>query len=307
MLILPWLVPWDQSSFEAFKKAQPKINRISPTYFSLSADFQLNETKDPNKDWLIESGVEIFPLVVNEGFKADVAKVLLETKEARNKTATILVRKVVEDNYPGINVDFEGPFGDYRNEYSEFIELLAEMLHKEGKEISVDVISQTKEPTPEHTWGYPFDYARLGAVVDYLVLMGYDYSSVYSPPGPVAPNDWLNSVKNFTISCVPKEKVILGLPFYGRHWSTDVNGTHSTGKGVTYQQAIDLANNWQVAPILHESGALYLEYQESNGVREQVFFEDAYTLLEKIKIANDLAGIAFWRLGQEDPRIWSYL
>lgn len=307
MQILPWLVPDDPSSFAALKKALPSLERVSPCYFSLSADFELKTALDPNREALKSLGLKLYPLVVNERFKPEVARVLLETAEARKKTADILMNKVMEENYPGLNVDFEGPFGQWRSEYTEFIALLAEMLHKEGKEISVDVVSQTKDPTPEHSWAYPFEYQKLGSVVDYLVLMGYDYSSTFSPPGPVAPNDWLRAVKAYTISQVPREKVILGLPFYGRHWTVEPDGSYSEGRGIKYKQAMELASEWRVNPVKHESGCLYIEYKYPDNSCEQIFFEDKTTLLEKIKIADGLAGIAFWRLGQEDESIWDYL
>ncbi|HHY19970.1 MAG TPA: hypothetical protein GX522_08735, partial [Firmicutes bacterium] len=307
MLILPWLVPGDPNSFQALKKALPALECVSPCYFSLNAEFELKTAEDPNYDELMSLGLKVYPLVVNEGFKPEVAAELLKTKEAREKTAEILVAKVIKEDYHGLNVDFEGPFGEYREEYSEFIALLADMLHKEGKEISVDVISQTKEPTPSHSWGYPFEYEKLGAVVDYLILMGYDYSSVFSPPGPVAPNQWLKEVKEYTLQKVPADKVILGLPFYGRHWNTAPDGTHSQGRGVTYKQAMSMADEWQTEPKVHESGCLHIDVKQPDGSRDQIFFEDKTTLLEKIKIAQGLAGIAFWRLGQEDDGLWDYL
>jgi len=179
-------------------------------------------------------------------------------------------------------------------------------LHENDKEISVDVIAQTIEPSPEHSWGYPFQYQELGKVVDYLIIMGYDYASVFSPPGPVAPNEWLTAVKKYALSLVPPQKIILGLPFYGRHWTTAPDGKHSQGRGVTYNQAMALAKDWSKKPNFHESGCLHIDVKQPDGSRDQIFFEDKNTFLEKIKIAQGMAGIAFWRLGQEDERIWEY-
>lgn len=307
MLIHPWLVPEDPTSFLALKKAQPSLERVSPCYLSINEMFELKQAADPNKKELLSSGLKLFPLVKNEGFKPEVAANLLATEKARRKTAQILTDIVLAEGYLGLNVDFEGPFGEYRQEYTELITILAELLHENNREISVDVVAQTTKPSPENSWGYPFQYQELGKVVDYLIIMGYDYASLFSPPGPVAPNEWLMAVKQYALSQVPSQKIILGLPFYGRHWTTAPNGKHSNGRGVTYKQAMELSQEWSKKPTLHESGCLHLDIKQPDGSRDQIFFEDNNTLLGKIKIAKGLAGVAFWRLGQEDESIWDYL
>lgn len=307
MLILPWMVPNNQSSFGSLEIARKCLDRVSPTILTLDGDFSLIETKDPNVDKMLEMGFKVFPLVANKGFDAEIAARLLKTHASRKKTAEILTAKVLKDNYPGLNVDFEGPFGDYRNEFSEFICLLAEMLHENDREISVDVIALDQDPTPQHTWGYPFDYRALGPVIDYLVLMGYDYSHTNSPPGPVSPNFWLEDVKKYATSIVPSQKIVLGLPLYGRHWVTDPFGVHSIGRGVTYDESMEFAYKWQESPVLHESGCMYIKVEFADGSIEQIYFENKDTLLKKIRIAEGLAGIAFWRLGQEDRSIWDCL
>ena len=307
MLIHPWLVPEDPTSFLALKKALSSLERVSPCYLSINEKFELKQVVDPNKKELLGLRLKLYPLVINEGFKPEVIASLLATAKARRKTAQILTDKVLTEDYLGLNVDFEGPFGEYRQEYTEFITILAELLHENNREISVDVIAQTTKPSPENSWGYPFQYRELGKVVDYLIIMGYDYASLFSPPGPVAPNEWLVAVKQYALSQVASPKIILGLPFYGRHWTTAPDGKHSIGRGVTYNQAMEISQEWSKKPTLHESGCLHLDIKQPDGSRDQIFFEDKNTLLEKIKIAEGLAGIAFWRLGQEDERIWDYL
>ncbi|HPT61978.1 MAG: glycosyl hydrolase family 18 protein [Bacillota bacterium] len=307
MLILPWMVPGIQNSFDALVAARKRLERVSPTMFTIDGDFTIQEAHDPNLEKVREMGLKVFPLVANKGFDAEVAGRLLKTEESRRKTAEILTEKVLEGGYPGLNVDFEGTFGDFRNEYSWFISVLSEMLHAHGKELSVDVVALAQDPTPNYSWGYPFDYRKLGPEVDYLVLMGYDYSHTNSPPGPVSPLFWLEQVVRYATSIVPREKVVLGLPFYGRHWTTNSRGEHSAGRGVTYEQAMAFADKWQVEPVLHEHGCMYLRKEHEDGSVEEIYFENKDTLLKKINLAEGLAGVAFWRLGQEDPRIWEYL
>ncbi len=40
MLILPWLVPEDQTSFLALKRALPSLERVSPCYLSINGKFE---------------------------------------------------------------------------------------------------------------------------------------------------------------------------------------------------------------------------------------------------------------------------
>ena len=80
MLILPWMVPGIQNSFDALVAARKRLERVSPTMFTIDGDFTIQEAHDPNLEKVREMGLKVFPLVANKGFDAEVAGRLLQNR-----------------------------------------------------------------------------------------------------------------------------------------------------------------------------------------------------------------------------------
>ena len=58
-----------------------------------------------------------------------------------------------------------------------------------------------------------------------------------------------------------------------------------------------------------ESQTPTFRYTASNGQEHEVWFENAESLLAKIRIADEfgIKGVGIWRLGLEDPAVWDEL
>ena len=82
--------------------------------------------------------------------------------------------------------------------------------------VSVDV-----SPDLGTDWTDAFDYAKLGAVSDYMVLMGYEEHWNGDPKaGSVASLPWVEKALDTMLSEVVRAKTILALPLYTRDWSS---------------------------------------------------------------------------------------
>ena len=53
--------------------------------------------------------------------------------------------------------------------------------------------------------------------------MAYDEHWSSSTPGPVASLPWCERVGAYAISTIPVEKLVMGVPFYGRAWQDKKN------------------------------------------------------------------------------------
>ena len=79
---------------------------------------------------------------------------------------------------------------------------------------------------------YPIEAATAAGGADAVVIMGYDYRNGSSNPvGSVAPiggpsYDIGNTIAAY-LGRLPASKVILGVPYYGRAWSTDTSALHA--------------------------------------------------------------------------------
>lgn len=344
---LGWLVPDDPESLASLRRHAASLTHVSPTWLRLDAQGCLTGTVQAEVMELCrERGVALVPLVVNEGFKAEVAAAILEDPARRRRAAEELARFAERHGVAGINLDFEGPFGRWRHHYSEFVEELARLLHGTGRQLSVDVVCQTGPPHPVEalgpepeaasapwvaSWAEPYDYAALARAADYLVLMGYDFHARLSEPGPVGPVWWLRRVLEYTLRVVPASKVVLGLPFYGRRWVSAEAMAESEWRprdpatyemprsakeagfepaaGLSYTQAAEEMAKATRSGRHPQEGSPWGAYRREDGRLVVVHYDDAESLAGKLSLVDEygLAGCAFWRLGQEDPGIWQRL
>ncbi|OQA82057.1 MAG: putative sporulation-specific glycosylase YdhD [Microgenomates group bacterium ADurb.Bin238] len=163
-----------------------------------------------------------------------------------------------------------------------------------------------------------WDVPRISRAVDYVVVMAYDFHRRgSSQAGPVAPlfggkNKWDTDIHQHLVEYlkyVPREKVVLGLPFYGYGWQTEsrspqANSFPNTGFTATYQSVQEILADKKRNQVQTgwDDHALcpYLSYIEDDKIY-MIYYEDVTSIsykLEYVKQLN-LAGIAIWALGYE--------
>ncbi len=234
--------------------------------------------------------------------------------------------------YPisGINIDIEYSGENSQNlrpKFSQFITQLNSYLDAKYQNIalSVDVYASAAS-NDKSMW----DIATIGQEVDYIIVMAYDFHQRSSDQaGPVAPlfsenSQWnkdINQHLKIFFDQVPREKILLGIPFYGYGWRTDssqpkANTYKNTGFTVSYKKAKELLavrdgktnteTAWRGATQIKKAfddNALspYITYQQ-DGELYTIYYEDPQSIAYKLEYARqlDLAGIAIWALGYED-------
>lgn len=234
---------------------------------------------------------------------------LVTSKKATIANAVALAK----NGYAGINVDFEsvysgGNVADDRAAYSSFIHDLGAALHAEGKKLVISVPAKTADNAGD-TWSYPYDYAALGADVDFIQMMTYDENGPgWSAPGPVSGADWVESCIQWAITVAPKTKLLIGLPAYGYDWDTTASKQGAwVGTSVAWTE---------VAPILATAGATthwdmksstpYVDYKTGDGHVHQLWYETPQSITTKTKLVPKygIAGYSTWALGLEDLSFW---
>ena len=243
-------------------------------------------------------GLRVVPSVVNRGFSRDAVLAAIGTSDARRAHINAILGLVRNNGYDGIDIDYESLSAEDREIFTLFVEELAAALHAEGKLLSIAVHAKTDDAG---TWGGPAaqDWPRLGAAVDAFKIMTYDYHYGTSEAGPIAPNTWINEVLAYAATVVPPAKTYAGIHFYGYEW------VGSSGTGIEWREAVKTARQQAVTPQRDESGEAWFTYDDG---RFTVYYADAENLRVKLAAINaahpDIAGIAIWRLGGEDPENW---
>jgi spore germination protein YaaH len=136
--------------------------------------------------------------------------------------------------------------------------------------------------------------------VDRIVIMAYDEHWSTSSPGPVASLPWCAKIVDYAKSTIENDKIIMGLPLYGRAWPDK-----KLARALRFKSVQDVvAEKKSTTSYTSELGA-WFEYSESVVVK--VFFDDERSLLEKLNLyrGREINAVSFWRIGQGPPEVWN--
>lgn len=282
------------------------LNVIAPTWFRLvnntgdiaslaNASYVEQAHSQQTEVWAVVTDVDTKSLYdVDLDFVA-----LFSSSENRKNLIQQLMQQVDTYGIDGINVDFEKIKSDSGPHFIQFLRELSIETRKRGVVLSVDNYVPT-----EYTAHY--NRKEQGLIVDYVVIMGYD--EFYNGCGEAGPNASINYVENGIIKTketVPAEKIINAIPFYTRVWENSGNGWES--QTITMNNQKDWVAKSGVEPVwLEEYCQNFVEYQSENKT-VQCWLEDVESIKVKLQVmkAQNIAGVAEWKLGIEDSEVWS--
>jgi len=304
---------WDYTNrkMENFKEANIiyGVNILSPTWFEI-IDENGNINDKGNKDYVREYkglGYKIWPLISN-GFDPDLTNKLLSSSSTREKLIKDILLLYYEYGVDGINIDFENVHLKDRDLLTQFVRELYPVFKEKGMTVSMDV-------TPisvSENWSMCYDRKRLSETVDYIILMAYDQHWATSPvAGSVAQYTWVEESLKKVLEEVPKERLILGLPFYTRLWTIEdtEEGEKVTSVALSMEAAKKFIEENSVSLGWDEESGQYYGEVFKEGKTYKIWVENDKSLRLKASLVNkyDLAGIATWRRGFEIEDIWPVL
>ncbi len=146
--------------------------------------------------------------------------------------------------------------------------------------------------------------------------MGYGYHSSGSNPGPLSPlhggDPWSRYSLEWTVEdyikwgC-PPDKIIVGLPLYGREWPTTDNSVPGTAtadsSSVTFSKAWTYAESNETfydtvtdTPYMFRSSTSQLWYDDTDSIGVKIAWA----------VETELLGVGFWALNYDggDPDFW---
>ncbi len=214
---------------------------------------------------------------------------LLSQPKNRALLISNLLDEVNRNGYDGVNIDFELMGSADANLFTNFLQELKNSLG--NKTLSVAVFARTSKDR----WATPYEYARIGKIADRVVVMAYDYHYATSSAGAVAPLWWVKDVVSYMCSCIPREKILLGMPTYGYNWPQGANAATVTAKKLA-----DIMNRYQVtADFDQETMSPHYVYWDENGIKHDIWMENEQSLKAKWEqaAASNLGGVSFWRIG----------
>lgn len=285
---------------------------LSPFMYSMREDGTITDLQD---EGLIEAAQlnEVLPLLVltnfrNSEFDSDLAASVLRNPEVQETLITNLLAEMKTKGYSGLNIDFEYIYPEDRENYNNFLRRVVQRLHPEGFSVSTAVAP--KERADQEGLLYEaHDYRAHGEIVDFVVLMTYEWGWAGGRPWAIAPINKVRDVLDYAVTEIPPEKILMGVPLYGRDWRIPwEEGTFA--RTVSPKEAVDLAARYGVAIQYDETyQSPFFQYTDENGQRHEVWFEDARSMQVKYDTVKQygLRGISYWVLGNPFPQNWPVL
>src|SRR5574338_881141 len=308
-----------EDSYRSFVAHADQISVLGPQVYTVDSLGIVYGTLDSRVLKLAKAhGVKVMPLVVNEGFNQPALRRLLADTAARSRAIASFVELCRRNGYWGIQFDIENINIQDRDRFTAWFTDAARALHAAGFTISAAIVHQTDDlagPTGYHrfladSWR-TFDIAALGRVADFLTVMSYDQHTRRTPPGPVAGMPWVREVAEYFMRMVPPEKLSLGIPLYGDHWSARPDPgperARTSASSVSWFWGSGLAE--RNGATLQWDPAQQVPYAsfEVGGTFEWLFLENARSFAAKLSLVREkkLRGFSAWVLGPEDPGIWN--
>jgi len=212
----------------------------------------------------------------------------------------------------GVNIDFEGMGSADKTPFKNFMVNLKNALTTANPNYELSMALYAVE------WSSTFDIPALNPIVTNFIIMGYDYYySGSTTAGPESPLYNFQTTYNYTVAKsvtyylkqgISASKLLLGLPYYGREWSTSGPNAPSTTTGAfttsrTYSYVKANAATYSAANKKWEANCYnpYYSYVSSSQQR-QCWIDDVYSMGRKFDMVNQrgIGGIGIWALGYDN-------
>ncbi|WP_404446733.1 glycoside hydrolase family 18 protein [Sutcliffiella horikoshii] len=294
---------------QSSRNAAPYLTYLAPFSFQVLRDGSLKEPPLTNLPAIAaEDNVTLMMVLTNleeDGFSDELGRIILTDMQVQNKFLDNVVATAKKYNFKDIHFDFEYLRPADKEAYNTFLRKARDRFKNEGWLISTALAPKTKADQ-KGKWYEAHDYKAHGEIVDFVVIMTYEWGYSGGPPMAVSPIGPVREVLEYAITEMPSEKIMMGQNLYGYDWTLPFVQGGEFAKAISPQAAIELAANNNVAISYDEEAqAPHFNYNK-DGKEHEVWFEDARSIQAKFDLIKELnlRGISYWKLGLPFPQNW---
>jgi peptidoglycan/xylan/chitin deacetylase (PgdA/CDA1 family)/spore germination protein YaaH len=292
-------VNWDIQSKYSLKQNASKMNMVLPEWMfikdtlgNIAVDIDTSALNIMRKNHM--AIVPMLSNYYNNAWVGNNVHRIIISPERRKNLINNLIAILNQYQFSGVNIDFE-ELKETTDEYMiAFQKELYNKLHPKDYIVTQDIVPFNED----------YNLEALAKYNDFLFLMGYDLHNASSDAGPIAPQYWIEAALDAICKKVPSDKVVLCIAAYGYDWQKGYEGVD-----LTYQEAISTAYESEgKVKFDDDTYNLNYDYSDENDTIHHVHFADAATAFNAMRAAADFetSGVAIWRLGSEDQRLWQF-
>jgi spore germination protein YaaH len=308
-LTVGFYLPWDQASRAALVAHAARLDVLAPMSGALdSAQGTLRWQDDPARAPALAAAhgrARVLPVVSNAHdnvWDTAAADGALLDPAAGDAFIAALAAAARAQGYGGYILDFESLSPRAAPAYAPFLARLRAVLKPAGKELWVTA------PLAAPAAGLQ----PLAQATDTVVLMAYDECWATGAPGPIAGQDWLEANLDVRLGPAPAldptprldpTHVVVALGAYAYDWPpAGAAAVLSAGEAAALARRAG-------RPVLRAAPDFnpHLSYAAPDGQAHQVWWLDAAVWRAQAAAvqARRARGVALWRLGLEDPALWT--
>lgn len=307
-----YIITYGERAVPIIEEVGKYLTYLSPFAYRIKEDGSLEPIND-SPAIRTSYSENIIPMMSINNFTTtelggNLAHVVLSTKEVQERLLTNIINIMREKNYKGLNVDFENVLPADRELYNNFLQFTVNRLHPLGYFVSSALAPKTSGEQKGLLYE-AHDYPAHGRIVDFVVLMTYEWGYRFGPPQAISPINEIRRVLDYAVSVIPRNKIFMGFQLYARDWVLPhVKGQEAetfSPQGA-YLRALKYNSVIQYNTL---AASPFYRYRDEKGITHEVWFEDARSAQAKFNLVKEynLRGISYWVIGYPYPQNWVLL
>lgn len=241
-------------------------------------------------------------------FSDTLAAAIFASEEMQENVITAALAEAEAHNAKDIHFDFEYLRAEDRDAYVAFLRKVKDRIAPLGFTLSAALPPKTSADQPGR-WYAGHDYQGIGEVVDFVVIMTYEWGYSGGPPMAVSPIGPVREVLEYAITEIPANKILMGQNLYGYDWTLPYAPGNPYARALSPQGALEVARNRNAAIQYDETAQAPFFNYWLEGKEHVVWFEDARSIQAKFNLLKELGllGISYWHLAFSFPQNWQLL
>lgn len=289
--------PWDRNSEASVEQHGPSLERVITGWIALDTTsfrpLQVYPDSIGKEPAVASRAMALITTYFGTRFHPEIIRGLGENAQVSAMTAGAIAALVDSGGYRSVVVDFEGMTPRDLNQLLTVTKAVADSVHAHG--VSTVVIAVPAGDTA----AYPA--ALLLQSADLIMPVLYDQHWSTSPPGPIAAPDWVTRNLGIRVAEVGAARIVAAFPLYGYRWRRSAET-----EIISYDDARRLTTMTNT-PLTRDHASDTLHAVSPEGW--EIWVSDGVLLETLVREARELGVTTFalWRLGLEDPAVWTVI